>query len=92
MNQQERVNELSGISSEILNDRNAKIFIQAKNSMQSGTFQLRRWKIEFDNKERWENPLMGWGSTGDSVSNLQLEFSSKEDAIIYCQRMGKYCI
>ena len=48
--------------------RTAKIYIQSKNAMQSGTFGLRKWKIEFDNRERWENPLMGWGSTYKTFS------------------------
>ncbi len=61
----EKIGELSGIAdaSDYLNTRTARIFIQAKNSMQSGTFQQRKWKIEFDNNERWENPNMGWSST-----------------------------
>lgn len=61
-----------------------------KNAMQSGTYQTHKWKLEFDNQQRWENPLMGWGSTGDPISNLNLEFNSKEDAIVYCQRMGNF--
>ena len=84
----ERIFELSGHPIEHVEGRTAKIYIQAKNSMQSGTYSLRKWKIEFDNRERWENPTMGWGSTGDPLSNLQPEFGTKEDAIIYCQRMG----
>ncbi len=84
----ERVTELSCHPIEHVVGRTAKIYIQAKNSMQSGTYSLRKWKIEFDNRERWENPTMGWGSTGDPLSNLQPEFGNKEDAIVYCQRMG----
>jgi hypothetical protein len=30
--------------------------------MQSGSYDERRWKLEFDTRERWENPLMGWQS------------------------------
>lgn len=58
--------------------------------MQSGTYGTRRWRIEFDNRERWENPLVGWGSSGDPLSSLQPEFGSKEDAMMYCQRMGLF--
>lgn len=31
--------------------------------MQSGTDNTHNWVMEFDNRERWENPLMGWSST-----------------------------
>jgi hypothetical protein len=31
---------------------------------------------------------MGWGSTGDRLSNLELDFATREDAELYCQRMG----
>lgn len=84
----ERVKELSSMPEEAINGRIARIFVQAKNSMQSGTFQQRKWRIEFDNQERWENPNMGWGSSGDPLSNLYVEFSCKEDAALYCKRMG----
>lgn len=84
----ERVRVLSAHPTEHVEDRVAKIYVTSKNAMQSGTYGLRRWKIEFDNRDRWENPLMGWGSSGDPMSSLQLEFSDKQDAIAYCDRMG----
>ena len=31
-----------------------------------------RWKFEVDNKQRWENNLMGWYSMADPVSMLEL--------------------
>ena len=49
-------------------------------------FEIKR--IQFDHQARWENETMGWGSTGDPLSNLELDFASKEDAELYCQRMG----
>jgi NADH dehydrogenase (ubiquinone) Fe-S protein 4 len=87
-NLKERVQELSGIPKDFAEERRVRVFIAAKNSMQSGTFSLRRWKLEFDNRERWENNLMGWGSSGDPTSSLQIEFPTREDAIVYCERMG----
>ncbi|CAF0712776.1 unnamed protein product [Brachionus calyciflorus] len=84
----ESVKEVSGHPEVHLTGRLAKIYVPPKNSMQSGTFGTRRWRIDFDNRDRWENPLMGWGSSGDPLSSLQPEFGSKEDAIVYCQRMG----
>ena len=54
---------LSGVPDEHTHDRRVRIYIPAKNAMQSGTYGTRRWRIEFDTRERWENPLMGWAST-----------------------------
>ena len=51
-------------------------------------FLLIRWKIEFDNQQRWENNLMGWSSTADPVSNILLDFADKEDAIAFAERHG----
>lgn len=58
--------------------------------MQSGTNNLRSWRIEFDNRERWENPLMGWSSTADPLSNMSgvVDFNTKEEAIEYCEKGG----
>ena len=47
-----------------------------------------RWKIEFDNQQRWENNLMGWASSADPVSNVLLDFASKEDAVAFAERHG----
>ena len=49
---------------------------------------LRRWKIEFDNRERWENNLMGWASSADPLSNMEVEFASKEDAVKFVEKNG----
>lgn len=51
---------LSGVPEEQLKTRHVRIFLPAKNAMQSGTYKINRWKLEFDTRERWENPLMGW--------------------------------
>lgn len=36
-----------------------------------------RWKIAFNEQERWENPLMGWASTADPLSNTEVSDSLK---------------
>lgn len=33
--------------------------------MQSGTNNIGHWEMEFETRERWENPLMGWSSRSD---------------------------
>ncbi|TDG41281.1 hypothetical protein AWZ03_012296 [Drosophila navojoa] len=79
---------ISGVPEEQLKERRVRIHIPPKNAMQSGTDNINTWQIEFDNRERWENPLMGWASTGDPLSNLNVKFGSKEEAITYCERNG----
>ena len=51
-------------------------------------FSLFRWKIEFDNQQRWENNLMGWASTADPLSNMVLDFATKEDAMAFAEKHG----
>lgn len=59
----ESVKEVSEHPEEQVSARTARIFVSPKNAMQSGTYQTKEWRVEFDNRQRWENPLMGWGST-----------------------------
>ncbi|EMP42386.1 NADH dehydrogenase [ubiquinone] iron-sulfur protein 4 [Chelonia mydas] len=54
--------------------------------MQAGVNNTKKWKLEFDTRERWENPLMGWASTADPLSNMVLAFSTKEDAIAFAEK------
>ncbi|KAL8580290.1 NADH dehydrogenase Fe-S protein subunit 4 ndufs4 [Nucella lapillus] len=82
------ISPLTGVPEEHVKTRTARIFIPARNAMQSGSYGMRRWKIEFDVRERWENPLMGWTSTGDPMSNLEVTFASKEDAMAFCEKNG----
>lgn len=60
----------------------------AKNCMQSGTNNIQYWEMEFDNRERWENPLMGWSSSGDPLSNMKVQFNTREEAIEHCEQNG----
>lgn len=60
---QKDLTPISGVPEEHIRERRVRISLPSKNSMQSGTDNLDFWKIEFDARERWENPLMGWTST-----------------------------
>ena len=64
----------------------AKIYIPTKNSMQSGLGKIDKWIIEFETKNTGINPLMGWESSSDTLSELRLEFSTKELAIEYAKK------
>ena len=66
--------------------RKAKIYIPTKNAMQSGLSKSHKWIIEFNTKNTGINPLMGWESSTDTLSELKLEFSTKELAIDYANK------
>ena len=54
--------------------------------MQSGMGKTNKWILEFKTKNPTKNPLMGWESSSDTLSELKLEFSSKELAINYAKK------
>ena len=66
--------------------KKAKIFIPTKNAMQSGLGKADKWIIEFNTKNTGINPLMGWESSTDTLSELKLEFPTKELAIEYANK------
>ena len=54
--------------------------------MQSGLAKNNKWILEFKTKDPGKNPLMGWESSTDTLSELKLEFSTKELAINYAKK------
>ena len=53
--------------------------------MQSGLGKTDKWILEFETKDPTKNPLMGWESSTDTLTEVKLEFSSKELAMIYAK-------
>ncbi|CDQ93946.1 unnamed protein product, partial [Oncorhynchus mykiss] len=82
------ISTLTGIPDEHIKTRKVHIFVPARTAMQSGAHGTKKWKIDFDTRERWENPLMGWASTGDPMSNVNLTFTSKDDAVAFAEKNG----
>ena len=64
----------------------ALIYIPNKNPMQSGIGKSHKWILEFKTKDPTKNPLMGWESSSDTLSEVKLEFSSKELAVNYAKK------
>ena len=54
--------------------------------MQSGQGKSYKWILEFETNDPTTNPLMGWESSNDTLSELNLEFSSKELALEYAKK------
>ncbi|XP_014995559.1 NADH dehydrogenase [ubiquinone] iron-sulfur protein 4, mitochondrial isoform X1 [Macaca fascicularis] len=82
------ITTLTGVPEEHIKTRKVRIFVPARNNMQSGVNNTKKWKMEFDTRERWENPLMGWASTADPLSNMVLTFRTKEDAVSFAEKNG----
>ncbi len=55
--------------------------------MQSGLGKTDKWILEYETNDPTSNPLMGWESSNDTLSELKLEFSSKENALNYAKKM-----
>ena len=66
--------------------KKAKIYKPSKTAMQSGTKKFDKWIIEFITEKTGTNPLMGWESSSDTYSELNLEFKTKELAIEYAKK------
>ena len=54
--------------------------------MQSGMRNTKNWLLEFDTLNTGINPLMGWESSNDTMSEVKLEFSSKDQAVNYAKK------
>ena len=54
--------------------------------MQSGMAKNNRWVLEFITKDPTKSPLMGWESSSDTLTELKLEFTTKELAISYAKK------
>ena len=65
--------------------KKAKIYIPTKTAMQSGKGKQKHWILEFETKDTRINPLMGWESSTDTLDEVVLIFSTKEQAIDYAR-------
>lgn len=54
--------------------------------MQSGKRNTKNWLIEFDTLNTGIDPLMGWESSNDTMSEVKLEFSTREQAVSYAKK------
>jgi NADH dehydrogenase len=67
----------------------ARIYKPAKTAMSSGTAQTKHWVLEFAPEAKREvDPLMGWTSSSDMNSQVQLRFDTLEAAKDYAEDHG----
>ena len=67
----------------------ARIYQQPKSAMQSGRAKTDTWVLEFEQSEaRRVDPLMGWTGSGDTQSQVRLNFPDKQSAKAYAEKYG----
>ena len=67
----------------------AKIFKPAKTAMQSGRSKFNKWVLKFsDKKNQLKDTMMGWNGGSSTMSQIELKFSSKEEAVNYAKKNG----
>ncbi|KIY04225.1 uncharacterized protein Z520_00919 [Fonsecaea multimorphosa CBS 102226] len=74
-----------------LQARTVRIYKPVKPATQSGTWGSHAWRMDWDvlgKGHRWENPLMGWQSSGDFMQGTKVNFKTKEDAIAFAEKQG----
>ena len=54
--------------------------------MQSGSRNTKNWILEYELLETGISPLMGWESSKDTLSEIKLEFSTRDLAISYAKK------
>ena len=67
----------------------ARIYKPAKTAMQSGLAKTKDWLLDYEPATARETePLMGWTSSNDMLSQVKLFFETKEEAIAYAEQNG----
>lgn len=86
----ENQEEMAVLNDQPANQRARKVTIRqkAQSAMQSSPNKSYPWHITWAQQERWSNPLMGWTSTADPLSNQSLAFDTAEEAARFAKRQG----
>ena len=66
--------------------KKAKIYLPTKTAMQSGNRNTKNWLLEFDTLNKGIDPLMGWETSKDTMSEVKLEFSTKQQAVNFAKK------
>ena len=66
--------------------RKAKIYKPTKTSTQSGVGKTKKWILEYIDESTTINPLMGWESSTNTLSEIKLFFDTKDLAVEYANK------
>ncbi|KTW27341.1 hypothetical protein T552_02324 [Pneumocystis carinii B80] len=70
--------------------RSVRIFRPTRTTMQAGARHPQIWRLEWDftSSRHWENPVMGWTSSGDPLQATYINFPTLESAIRFAEKQG----
>ena len=67
----------------------ARIYRPARTAMQSGKAKTKEWLLQYEPAApKVVEPLMGYTSSSDMLSQVRLSFETKEQAVAYAERYG----
>jgi hypothetical protein len=67
----------------------ARIYRPGRGATQSGNGRTKSWILEYERMVAREiEPLMGWTSSNETVSQVKLAFASKEEAVAFVEKLG----
>ncbi len=67
----------------------ARIYLQPKTSMQSGSAGSQEWLLTYEQAERRQaDPLMGWLGSHDTQAQVTIAFDTQDDAVAYARARG----
>jgi len=65
------------------------IYQPAKNAMQSGRANTKKWVLEFTGQpRRTADPLMGWIGSADTDQQVKMRFATRDEAVAFAERGG----
>ena len=54
--------------------------------MQSGKGRTKHWMLEFITSNNGVNPLTGWETSRDTMSEVKIEFENKDQAVNFAKK------
>ena len=67
----------------------ARISELDRRTTQSGKANNGLWLLEFERQKPLRpDPLTGWNGSGDTNTQVKINFKTKEEAIAFCERKG----
>ena len=65
----------------------ARIYRPAKTAMQSGKGKSEHWVLEYEPRDaKRVEPLMGYTSSSDMLSQVKMRFATREEATAFAER------